>query len=129
MSTPTTLLASAKCYECLPPGHWQLLKLGLLKQILLVLSPMADTSANALMEQAKCYACMSPGLWQLLELGLLKAISDAGLGGTGGGSISHGVGAPTTAPDGGAGLYIDDSTDIVWIYKPSTGTWVELMEA
>ncbi len=93
-----TLLNDTRCYECLSPGMWQLLKLGLLKQILLASSPMADTSTNALLEAAKCYECLSPGMWQLLELALLQQIVNAG--GGGGGTIQVYTGAaPPAAPD------------------------------
>ena len=95
-----TLLADTVCYACLSPGEWQLLKLGLLKQILLASSPMADTSTNALLEAAKCYECLSPGMWQLIELGLLQQIAANGGGGGGGGDIQVYTGAaPPAAPD------------------------------
>lgn len=116
-----TLLSETVCYECLAPGQWQLLKLGLLKQILLANDPMADTSTTALLEAAKCYACLSPGMWQLLELGLLQQIVDAGGGGSGGG-VTCGSGVPVAAPSGSCGLYYDNDTGI--IYQWNGAAWV-----
>jgi len=119
MATDTaTLLADTVCYECGPPGQWQLLKLGLLKQILLATNPVADTSANALLEAAKCYVCMPPGIWQLLELGLLKQIADGG--GVGGG-VSCGAGAPVAAPASTCAFYIDTTDGTIYEYY--NGAW------
>lgn len=78
---PQTLLSAANCYTCQLPGEWQLMKLSLLRQILLQLSPMADTSPQALLSQANCYNCYGPGLWPLLELALLSQIVNQGMGG------------------------------------------------
>jgi len=119
-----TLLSDTKCYECLSPGLWQLLKLGLLKQILLASSPMADTSTNALLEAAKCYQCLSPGMWQLLELALLQQIVDAGS--TGGGGVTCGSGDPGAAPSGACGLYVDtDAPPSLWAWDGSA--WQQLI--
>ncbi len=121
MATDTnTLLNDAKCYECLSPGLWQLLKLGLLQQILLASNPMADTSVNALLAAAKCYECLSPGMWQLLELALLQQIVDAG-GGSGGGGLTCGAGAPVAAPASGCGGYINITDGSLFLYY--SGSW------
>lgn len=116
---PNTLLEAAKCYECAPPGEWQLFKLGLLQQILLAQNPVADTSPNALLEAAKCYACMPPGFWQLFELALLQQI--ASNGGTGGSSTLCGSGAPVAAPSGTCALYIDTNDGA--LYEFYGGAW------
>jgi hypothetical protein len=116
-----TLLEASKCYEnCAAPGQWQLLKLGLLQQILLASNPMADTSVNALLEDAKCYACLSPGIWMLLELALLQQIVNNGGGGSGGSTLC-GAGAPVAAPSGTCALYINtvDGT----LYEFYNGSW------
>ena len=115
-----TLFDETKCFECLAPGQWQLLKLGLLKQILLANSPMADTTVNTLLEAAKCYACLSPGMWPLLELALLQQIVDAG-GAAGVGGVTCGTGAPVAAPASGCGLYVDDATGVLYMYYG--GAW------
>lgn len=115
-----TLLELTKCYQCAPPGEWQLLKLGLLKQLVLANDPMADTSPTALLELTKCYQCMPPGFWQLFELGLLQQIADAG-GTGGGGGIQCTVGIPVAAPSSSCALAID-TTDGT-IYEFYSGAW------
>ncbi len=116
----TTLLDETKCFVCLPPGMWQLLKLGLLKQILLASDPMADTSATALLAAAKCYECLPPGMWQLIELGLLQQIVDGG-GAGGGGGVTCGAGAPVAAPASGCGAYVNTSDGSLFLYY--SGSW------
>src|SRR5439155_22394095 len=104
-SDAQTLMNEVACFACLPPGQVELAKLGLLKQILLASSPMADTSAQALLEAAKCYACLPPGYWQLLELALLQQIVTGGGTGGGGGGVLCGAADPTTAPTGSCAIY------------------------
>jgi len=122
-----TLLSETKCYECLSPGIWQLLKLGLLKQILLANDPMADTSTNALLEAAKCYACLSPGLWQLIELGLLQQIVDAGGGGGGGGTggVTCSTADPVAAPANVCTLHYRTDNGSLW--KWNGAAWEALL--
>lgn len=85
-----TLLAESKCDLCYSGNEYELLliKLGLLRQLVLTLNPMADTSAQTLLALAKCYQCYasSPYMLQLIELALLKHISTLS-GGGGGGAI------------------------------------------
>jgi hypothetical protein len=114
-----TLITETSCYQCLSSGQWQLLKLGLLRQILLASLPMADTSPAALLEAAKCYACLSPGMWQLLELALLQQIVDGG-GGAGSG-VQCTVGIPVAAPSGNCGLAVDENDGTIYLYYG--GAW------
>lgn len=87
---PATLIAEANCFNCYPgAGTIALMKLALLRQIVITLNPMADTSPQALLAQANCYRCYQ-GMEPLLELALLAQI--AGGGGTGGGSVQVIVG-------------------------------------
>ena len=125
MSTTNELMEQAKCYTCLPPGFWQLLKLGLLKQILLTVNNMADTSVNGLMEAAKCYTCVPPGNWHLLELALLKSISDGG--GVGGGGVLYGTTDPTDAPASGSGSYYNTTSGEFWVWNSATSSWDQLI--
>jgi len=127
MATDTnTLLADTVCYSCLSPGEWQLLKLGLLKQILLASSPMADTSTNALLEAAKCYECLSPGIWQLIELGLLQQIAAAGgTGGGGTGGVTCGVADPVAAPANACTLFYRTDTGTLWMWNGAA--WVNII--
>ncbi len=123
-SDAQTLMDEVACFACLPPGQVELAKLGLLKQILLASSPMADTSAQALLEAAKCYACLPPGYWQLIELALLQQIVTGG--GTGGGS--GGVLQTTGNPEGvlvsatANAIAYDCATNKVWVFCGTAGT-------
>lgn len=118
-----TLLDEVRCYECLAPGQWQLLKLALLKQILLATDPMADTSVNTLLEAVKCYTCLSPGIWMLLELALLQQIANGG--GAGGGGVTCGAADPVAAPSGTCGMYFRTDTQTLWAWDGAA--WVELI--
>jgi hypothetical protein len=84
---PQSLLASANCYLCYQDEP--LLKLGLLRQILLALSPMADTSPQTLLANAKCYLCFGNSDSQLraMELSLLAQIAQNPGGGSGTGDV------------------------------------------
>jgi hypothetical protein len=68
---PQSLINAANCYNCFDMP--KLLKLGLLRQILLVLNPMAATDPQSLLNQAQCYSCYRDQA-DLLELALLAQI-------------------------------------------------------
>jgi hypothetical protein len=74
---PKTLFAAAKCYRCYGNvSEAQLLKLGLLKLIVLVLNPMADTTPQTLLKSAAAYKSYSNADTAfLLELALLNLIA------------------------------------------------------
>lgn len=118
-----SLLAASACYECQAPGELQLLKLGLLKQLVEATNAMADTSASALLAATRCYQCHPPGFWPLFELALLQMLAGTGVGGGG----SSGVGAPTDPPASGNGTYLDTSNNSLWAWNPVTATWVQLI--
>lgn len=122
-----SLLSAANCYLCYGGGKGtlDLIKLGLLRQILLANNSMADTSPQALLAAANCYACYapSPGLMKLLELGLLAQIVNAGgasgLSGNGPPTITY----PAGPPNGKAGTsYMDLLTYA--IYWWSGTAWI-----
>ncbi len=115
---PNTLLADAVCYACQPGNAWAF-KLALLKQILLAVNPMADTSPNALLELAKCYSCQ-PGNAESFELALLQQIVNAG-GASGSGGVTCGAGAPSVAPASGCGLYVNTTNGAIYTYY--SGAW------
>ncbi len=115
-----TLLAETACYECLSEAEWRMIQLGLLQQILLANSPMADTSANALMEAAKCYRCLSEAEWRMIELALLQQIVDGGGGGGGGGQI---VAYTTTGPTADGVLPADLNEEAIAV-KPGGATFI-----
>lgn len=88
-TTPNALLAEVNAYQ----GQLDLLKLGLLRQLLLATNPMADTTPAALLQSAQCYLCQPPGMWPLFELALLKQLVD-------GGGVGGGILATTGDPEG-----------------------------
>jgi hypothetical protein len=122
-----TLLSEVKCYACQPPGIWQLLKLGLLRQILLAHDAMADTSVNTLLENVKCYECIPPGMWHLLELALLQAILAAGGGGGGTGGVLCGVVNPVADPGVACAFYYRTDTLELWSWDDGAGTWAQII--
>ena len=77
-----TLLAQASCYSCFASNSYTLglMKLALLRQAVLALSPMADTSPQALLAAAKCFECYGPNDYtlRLMELALLAQLSSGG---------------------------------------------------
>ena len=117
-----TLLASANCYLSYASSGYmtQLMKLGLLKQILLASNPMAATDPQSLLTSANCYLsyASSPYALELMELGLLALIATNG---GGGGGILSGAVDPTTAPSSTAAIYINTTSGRVWLYY--NGTW------
>jgi hypothetical protein len=123
-----SLLADVNCYQCAPPGQWQLLKLALLRQILLALDPVANTDVNSLLATVNCYQCLTPGLWQLLELALLKSIADAGgLGGGGSGGVLCSTADPTDDPGVTCALHYRTDTGELWSWNDGAGTWDQLL--
>lgn len=123
-----TLLAAASCYRCFGGNSesLQLMKLGLLRQILLGINANAMTDPQTLLEQATCYRCHANNGYtlELMELALLAQLVAAG-GGAGGGIA--GAGAPTvTYPAGPASghegtPYVDTLTGLIyWWYS---GQW------
>lgn len=117
-----SLLSEVACYNCVGLGGvGKLIELGLLRQILLALNPMADTSTNALLETVGCYNCLLPGQQTLIGLALLKQIVDGGLGA--GGGVTYGTVNPTTAPVNDSGLYYNTTSGEVWIWNPITASW------
>lgn len=84
---PKSLLAAADCLACYgtSPAQLELMKLGLLSQLVQAIDPSMDTSPKTLLAQAQCFACYgnSPALLSLMELGLLAIIAQTGGGGGG----------------------------------------------
>ncbi len=121
-----TLLAETACYECLSEAEWRMIQLGLLQQILLASTPMADTSANALLEAAKCYRCLGEAEWRMIELALLQQIVDGGGGGGGGiGGVTCGVADPVAAPANACTLFYRTDTGTLWMWNGAA--WVNII--
>lgn len=120
-----TLLAQAACYQCYTANGYsaRLLELALLRQQLLALNPMADTSPQTLLDQAKCYQCYAanPYALQLFELALLaQIVANGGGGGTGG---SGQIVAYTGANPNADGVTPTDTTKPAIAVKPGDVTW------
>lgn len=125
-------MALANCYEATPPHQWQLMQLGLLRQLVLAANPMADTSPSALMQQAACYTALPPGFWPLLQLALLKLLVDGG--GTGGGGVLSTTGDPEGVVSSSAtpALAVDCNTGALYVYCGAAGGntgWFALIAA
>lgn len=119
-----TLIASANCYNCF--GNFELIKLGLLRQIALSLNPMADVTAQTLIASGNCYNCY--GNLALIELALLALIVNQGLGGgssqivayTGANPNADGVKPPNTQAQ--AIAVKPSSTTYTWSVAAQTWT-------
>lgn len=118
-----TLLAETACYSCTSAGVVKVLELGLLRQILLALDPMADTSVNTLLASVPCYACLPAGQQALIGLALLKQIVDTG----GGGGVEYGIVDPVAAPPGNSGMFYNTTSGAVWVWNPTTASWDQII--
>src|SRR5947207_14683055 len=100
------LIADAKCdLSCLPPG---LVWYAILAALIDVGNGNAVPDATTLASEANCLLCViSPGM---VPYAILQAIRGISSGGSGGGGVTCGTGAPSAAPASGCGLYIDDAT-------------------
>lgn len=99
MTAPTIadMLAVGGCFACLPSGTQQLVKLGLLSQILKALNPVATINVATLLSEASCLACIPAGQQGLVELALLSEILQAGSIGTSA-CLTCGAGPPVNSP-------------------------------
>lgn len=124
-----TLLEETTCYQCNAANGYSLemIKLGLLRQLLLANNPNAMTDAKSLLQAASCYQCYAANSYMLkmLELGLLQQLVLNGGGGGGpAGFVTCGTGAPTTAPTSSCGFYIQtDSVPAGQVWEYYSGAW------
>jgi len=113
-----TLLRQASCYDCYAStGMGELLKLGLLKDILLTLDPDAMTDPATLLKSASCYSCYGAQA-QLLELALLDSIAsnlDNTVSGQTG--VFSGVADPVANPGVGSAVYYRTDNGKVWFWN------------
>lgn len=112
-----SLLSAASIYANNAPNDWQVIKLGLLQQILKSLNPMAATDPQTLITIGAQYANLPPGMLPLIELALLQQISNNGTGGSSG--VSSGVGAPVAGTTTGT-IYYQTDTQSIWAYNGAT---------
>ena len=121
-SDQATLLNLAHCFRCVGVhGAAQLLKLGLMVQIVNNLNPMQATDPATLLTQPNvaCYrSCSNASVGDLLELALLQLIvQNASGGGT------SGTGSPAAATLGTFYFKTSDST----IWANNNGTWEQIV--
>lgn len=111
---PAALLASAKCYKCIPVGEQQAVIIYLLNEIL-----GTGLTPAQLMTAAKCYKCIPIGMQPEVITYLLCQIANSG--GIVTCTFLEGAGDPTGSqtPDFVGQLYHDTNTDS---YYRSTGT-------
>lgn len=103
----------------------ELLKLGLLKQILLTQNANAVTDPQTLLSQSACFSCFasSPGIMQLLELALLNQIAGVQ-------QVYQGTTDPSIAQSGNtpAYLFLPANVNLPALYTNTTTggvfTWV-----
>lgn len=74
-SNPSTLLDSAKCFQCSGASLTELLKLALLDAI----AGEAPSNPSTLLESVKCFQCSDASVAGLLKLALLDIIAEGGL--------------------------------------------------
>lgn len=113
-----TLFKQSGCYDCYAslPGVAQLLKLGLLRDILLSLNPNAMTDPQSLLNSAACYQCYASQAW-LLELSLLDQIAtniDNTVAAQTG--VFSGVVDPAFNPGVGSAVYYRTDNKKVWLW-------------
>ena len=123
-----SLLAQASCYSCYASNNFtlQLMQLALLRQTVLAVNPMADTSPQTLLAQAKCFECFAPNPYalKLMELALLAQLVSGG--GTGVQEVFSGNGSPAgvITPVGTTAIYVQlDSVPPRTIWTFAGGTW------
>lgn len=126
-----TLIEITTCYECSPPGEWEIYQLGLLKIIAEALNPMADTTPQNLINLSTCYECAP--LYPLYVLGLLTQISNSITGGgpvIGGGAVLCGDADPVAAPTTPCAVFVNRNGGIprVWTWDANLNKWIAVIQ-
>jgi hypothetical protein len=119
-----TLLSSANCFSCAPPGQWGLLRLAMLCRIKNGVTMACDV--QTLLSEASCFNCVPPGQWPILELAMLCSIMTTGTGGGGGsGAVMQGHGAPVAPPTTptSPAIYTDLDSGINYTWRVDTQVW------
>lgn len=115
--TGQALITDAQClFPCIPPGLAPFIKLALLCGI--ANGTTMDCTAQNLINQAACLQrCIPRGMCDAIEIYLLCQIASSGTGGGGSSSgLTCGLVAPTTAPTGTCGLYINTATGSLYYW-------------
>lgn len=118
---PNALLLLAAKYNT-DPFHMELIKLGLLNEILTSLNPSAPTDAASLIALAAQYNAYGPAMLPAMELGLLTLIV-CNLGQTS--TVNHAPGSPiaNNYPPVPGGIYTNDTDKTLW--TASGGVWTQ----
>ena len=121
MSATDALMNDAKCIvDCIPGSD---MKLAVLISLFAKIANVS-TNTDSLIDGAKCIEYCIPGTDMKLAVLISLASQIAGGGGGVGGSVTCGNGAPSTAPSGGCGLYIQtDSVPPGQIWGYYNGQW------
>jgi hypothetical protein len=105
--TTTELAAASECIDrCVPDG-------AKLSVIIYLLATIANVSADptTLVANASCIdRCIPQGMKSAVIINLLNTIQASG------GGVSCGVGAPTVAPSGSCGWYVDTSNTATYYW-------------
>jgi hypothetical protein len=118
-----TLLAIANCFNCVPPGQWQLLRIALLCRISQGVTLACDP--QTLLSEAAAFN-IPGGQMQLLELALLCRIQTAGVGTSGAVSqqvLATGNSVPPPDPTKPA-LSYNVATQVLFEWNVATQLWM-----
>lgn len=120
---------SARSFAPLPGNQLQVITVSLLREILLSVSPMADTSPQALMNSAACLACLNPGQLAIIQTQLLcdlvTAINNISVGSS---CVSCSALDPVAVPAGcTCAFHVNTATSSLWYWNAGTATWLSLI--
>ena len=122
-------MSASKCFAPLAMGNQlQVLAVGILREMLAALNPMADTSPQSLMASASCFSVLSPGELAIIQTQLLCEILNSGGGGGGAACILSGPVDPVAAPPFcSAALYVNLVTSSFWYWDNGALAWYPLI--
>lgn len=117
-SSAEQLLSAANCLDC---GISDGSKLSILIYLFAQIADVPTDSAS-LIAAGSCLDCQLPqGVSPRLSILIALADTIASAPAPVSDAVTCGVGAPTTAPSSGCGVYYDTSNDAVYIYRG--GAW------
>jgi hypothetical protein len=124
-----TLLQQAGCDDCYgSPGTYQLMRLGLLRQIVQALNSRVMTDPASLLAEANaaCYNCYQSQGW-LLELALLRQIAlNQGSGGQSCLTCLNGSDTPVVAPPCACAIAYNQNSQF-WFWDSIGLTWMPIL--
>lgn len=129
---PATLLSETSCYQCDSSSKYslELIIIGLLRQYVVNLIPLADTSPQAVLAASSCYSCYASNgyMLKLIEIGLLKIIAENTV--LVEPCIISGLGDPVGLPPCPSSLYYDRTTENpgVWTWDSVLSKWENIIK-